>query len=85
MKQFRPYAVAIGQSESFVYDNWGMLLCVAGILGGVFAGTISDHVFGSRRGPVASILYAGLLLGTIGCWFLLGTSGIQVPLVELPR
>ncbi len=76
MKQFRPYAVAIGQGETFVYENWGMLLCVAGILGGVFAGTISDHVFGSRRGPVASILYGGLLLGTIGCWMLLGTSGI---------
>jgi OPA family glycerol-3-phosphate transporter-like MFS transporter len=76
MKQYRPYAVAIEQSDSFVYENWGMLLCIAGILGGVFAGTISDHVFGSRRGPVASILYAGLLIGAIGCYFLLGTPGV---------
>jgi len=76
MKQFRPYAVALDQSQSFVYENWGMLLCVAGILGGVFAGTISDHVFGSRRGPVASILYAGLLAGSIGCWLLLGDPGV---------
>lgn len=76
MKQFRPYAVAIGQGETFVYENWGMLLCVAGILGGVFAGTISDHVFGSRRGPVASILYAGLVVGALGCWALLGSAGV---------
>lgn len=76
MKQYRPYAVAIEQNDSFVYENWGMLLCIAGILGGVFAGTISDHVFGSRRGPVASILYAGLLAGAIGCYFLLGSPGV---------
>jgi OPA family glycerol-3-phosphate transporter-like MFS transporter len=70
MKQFRPYATALGHGQTFVYENWGMLLCVAGILGGVFAGTISDHVFGSRRGPVASILYAGLVVGSIGCWLM---------------
>jgi len=35
-----------------------MLLCAAGILSGVFAGVISDRVFQSRRGPVATILYA---------------------------
>lgn len=75
MKQFRPYAKAVGESDSFVYTSWGMLLCVAGILGGVFAGTISDHVFGSRRGPVASILYAGMLLAVITCWATLGTRG----------
>ena len=65
MKWFRSFAGAVGQKDSFVYQNWGMLLCVAGIFGGVFAGAISDHVFGSRRGPVASVLYGGLLLGAI--------------------
>ena len=49
----------------FVYENWGMLLCCAGILGGVFAGIISDRVFQSRRGPVAAILYGGMLVGAI--------------------
>jgi OPA family glycerol-3-phosphate transporter-like MFS transporter len=76
MKQFRPYAVAVEQADTAVYAQWGMLLCVAGILGGVFAGTVSDHVFGSRRGPVSSILYGGLLLGAIGCWLFLGTAGV---------
>ena len=73
MKQGRLYLGAIEGSGSFFYKNWGVVMCVAGILGGVFAGTISDHVFGSRRGPVSSVLYAGMLLGAIGASFLLGT------------
>ena len=67
MQWFRTYAnqtdVALGLKSSFVYDNWGLLLCCAGILGGVVAGTISDHVFQSRRGPVATLLY-GVMLGS---------------------
>ncbi|MCB9729119.1 MAG: MFS transporter [Deltaproteobacteria bacterium] len=49
--------------ESFVPHHWGMLLCCAGILGGTIAGIISDRVFQSRRGPVAGMLYAGMLAG----------------------
>ncbi len=60
----------------FVYDNWGMLLCVAGILGGVVAGVISDHVFGSRRGPVAALLYGLLLLGAIALSFVYTTPAV---------
>lgn len=73
MKQGRLYLGAIEGSDSFFYKNWGVVMCVAGILGGVFAGTISDHVFGSRRGPVSSVLYAGMLAGAVGASFLLGT------------
>lgn len=47
----------------FVYDHWGMLNCMAGISGGVLAGLISDRVFGSRRGPVAGVLYAVMVVG----------------------
>lgn len=69
MQWFRSYAKqtndVLGLKESFVYDNWGMLLCCAGIMGGVFAGVISDRVFQSRRGPVAGILYGGMLIGAI--------------------
>lgn len=71
MKQYRPFAKAIGADGSFVYQNWGMLLCVAGILGGVFAGFISDQVFQSRRGPVASVLYGGLLAGCLAAFLTL--------------
>jgi OPA family glycerol-3-phosphate transporter-like MFS transporter len=68
MQWYRTFAKqtddALGLADTFVYDNWGMLLCCAGILGGVFAGTISDHLFHSRRGPVAFVLYAIMLVGS---------------------
>ncbi len=51
--------------DGFVFENWGMLLCIAGICGGMFAGLISDRVFGSRRGPVAGVLYALMIGGAL--------------------
>ncbi len=69
MQWFRTFAkqtdVVLGLKSSFVYDNWGLLLCIAGITGGVLAGTISDHLFQSRRGPVAGFLYGIMLLGSL--------------------
>ncbi len=69
MQWFRTFAKQTNDvlhlKDSFVYDNWGMLLCCAGIMGGVFAGVISDRIFNSRRGPVATILYALMLVGAI--------------------
>ena len=62
----------------FIYEHWGMWLCVAGIMGGVIAGIISDKVFQSRRGPVAAILYAGVILGSIGLFFV-----YELPVLEL--
>ncbi len=59
--------------DDFIFQNWGMINCSAGILAGIFAGIISDYVFKSRRGPVAAILYAGLLLGVIVLAFAIGT------------
>ena len=52
-------------SDFFVNNNWGLLLMLAGVLGGIFAGVISDKVFGSRRGPVAALLYGLMLIFTI--------------------
>ena len=54
---------ALGGKDAFVNENWGLVLCCAGILGGVFAGVISDHLFQSRRGPVAAVLYGLMLAG----------------------
>ena len=76
MQWYRTYAKGIGQTESFVYENWGMLLCCAGIMGGVFAGTISDHVFSSRRGPVAAVLYGLMLISAIVLVFLIGSPAL---------
>ena len=67
---------ALFHYDGFVMKNWGLLLCCAGILGGVFAGTISDHVFKSRRGPVAAVLYGMMLLGGIALCFTYQTSAV---------
>jgi OPA family glycerol-3-phosphate transporter-like MFS transporter len=47
-----------GHAGSYIYKHWGMTICIAGILGGVVAGTVSDRLFHSRRGPSAAMLYA---------------------------
>jgi len=65
---------ALGLLNGFVNKNWGMLLCVAGILGGVVAGVVSDRVFQSRRGPVAGILYGVMIAGSIVLVFVYDTS-----------
>lgn len=57
------FAKQTGIMATFVPKNWGLLLCCAGIMGGVFAGTISDKVFGSRRGPVTAVLYGIMVIG----------------------
>lgn len=52
-------------ATEFVHDHWGVLNCMAGIAGGVIAGLISDRAFGSRRGPVAGVLYAVMVVGSL--------------------
>jgi OPA family glycerol-3-phosphate transporter-like MFS transporter len=75
--QFYPfYAADTGTQGHFVASNWGLMLCIAGILGGMFAGVISDRVFHSRRGPVSAVLYGGMMLGSIAMYFALGTAAI---------
>lgn len=67
MQWYIIFAKQTGQMSQFIAANWGLANCCAGILGGVFAGTISDKIFQSRRGPVSSILYAIMFLGAIVC------------------
>jgi len=74
MQWYPVFAKETGIGKQFVAMNWGMLLCCAGIFGGMTAGVISDHVFQSRRGPVSSILYGGLLAG----------GGIMIMTLETP-
>jgi OPA family glycerol-3-phosphate transporter-like MFS transporter len=56
------FGKGLGLSGTFVFENWGMVSCVAGITGGMFAGALSDHLFQSRRSPVSAVLY-GIMLG----------------------
>lgn len=61
-------------SWEFWLNNWGLLLMIAGASGGMLAGWMSDHLFGSRRAPVAGILYSALLLAVIGMVFALDNT-----------
>lgn len=60
----------------FVANNWGMMQCLAGILGGVVAGIVSDRLFHSRRGPVAAILYGVTVGGSVAMILALTTAPI---------
>jgi OPA family glycerol-3-phosphate transporter-like MFS transporter len=52
-------------NTAFMVANWGLLLMLAGVFGGMFAGTISDRVFKSRRGPVAAIFYGAMFFAVL--------------------
>lgn len=71
MSWYPKFSKAVGIGDDFVAANWGMLLCVFGIIGGMFAGVISDRFFQSRRGPVVSVLYSGLTIGAVAMTFLI--------------
>ena len=49
-------------TAGFASDHWGVLTCCAGITSGVVGGIISDRVFGSRRGPVATVFYGAVIV-----------------------
>ena len=48
----------------YTNDHWGLMLMIAGITGGMFAGFVSDKIFHSRRAPAAGFLY-GLAFAAI--------------------
>ncbi|MBW2732908.1 MAG: MFS transporter, partial [Deltaproteobacteria bacterium] len=60
------YAKDVGVNKTdLFFVNWGLVLMVAGISGGFFAGFLSDKFFNSRRGPSAFFLYAGMFIGFV--------------------
>ncbi len=60
---------ALAADWNFWLNNWGLMLMLAGASGGMVAGWMSDKFFGSRRAPVAGILYTMLLLSVVGMYF----------------
>ncbi|HSR96498.1 MAG TPA: MFS transporter [Kofleriaceae bacterium] len=66
------FAKGVGAGGLYINAHWGMVSCIAGITGGMFAGVISDHIFHSRRPPVSTVLYAIMLLGAVAMLPLLG-------------
>lgn len=71
MSWYPKFAESVSISDDFVSKNWGLLLCCFGIVGGMMAGVISDKLFHSRRGPVASVLYGGITIGAFAMYALL--------------
>jgi OPA family glycerol-3-phosphate transporter-like MFS transporter len=72
-------------SSFFITENWGLVLFIAGATGGMTAGWLSDKMFGSRRGPVAALLYALMLAATVVMIFSLNSMwvlGICVILIS---
>ncbi len=59
------FGKGLGLGDTFVFENWGLVSCIAGITGGMFAGAISDHMFQSRRSPVSAVLYGIMVIGAI--------------------
>jgi OPA family glycerol-3-phosphate transporter-like MFS transporter len=81
MHWFRIYAneqIVAGSSAAwkFTMENWGLILMVAGIIGGNVAGIVSDKLFQSRRGPSAGFLYGILTLCIGGMFFSLNNGWI---------
>jgi OPA family glycerol-3-phosphate transporter-like MFS transporter len=51
--------------ETWITDNWGLSLLIAGFTGALLTGWCSDRFFQSRRAPMAAILYIVMLLSTL--------------------
>jgi MFS transporter, OPA family, glycerol-3-phosphate transporter len=75
LKWYRTFAGAVHLTGTFVYAHWGMVSCICGITGGIFAGVVSDHLFKSRRPPVSTVLFALLLGGSVAIFPLLQAPG----------
>jgi OPA family glycerol-3-phosphate transporter-like MFS transporter len=70
------FAKQTGSANEFVNRHWGMMLCIAGITGGMLSGIVSDQLFQSRRGPSVVLLYVIMLAASIVCAFLLGSPAL---------
>lgn len=55
----------IGREGQWFASHWGLLLCLAGIFGAFFVGTISDKLFQSRRGPSVAFMYFGMFIAIL--------------------
>jgi OPA family glycerol-3-phosphate transporter-like MFS transporter len=63
MQWYTIFAKQVPQpGAEFFAHNWGLLLCMFGIIGGFAGGLISDKFFQSRRGPPAALFCAFMLM-----------------------
>lgn len=84
LKTYKPFAEDTGRAATdFVQQHWGILNCMAGILGGVVAGMVSDRLFQSRRGPVSAVLYSMMVVGAVLMFFTMGSSAVGWVLIGM--
>ena len=63
MQWYTVFAKQVPQlGAEWIGQNWGLLLCMFGIVGGFAGGLISDKFFQSRRGPPAALFSAFMLM-----------------------
>jgi MFS transporter, OPA family, glycerol-3-phosphate transporter len=73
------FGADMGYDTGFIIlKHWGFWLMLAGVFGGMFAGWLSDHIFGSRRGPVAALLYALMAICVLAMWPLVSATNKSV-------
>jgi OPA family glycerol-3-phosphate transporter-like MFS transporter len=78
------FAAEVKQTGAeFILKNWGLLLCLFGIIGGFAGGLISDKYYQSRRGPPTFILCGFMFLMTILMAVYLFSSPLVVGLAAL--
>ncbi|RME73245.1 MAG: MFS transporter [Planctomycetota bacterium] len=75
---------ALVLGNHFMIRNWGLILFAAGVLGGGFAGLVSDKLFQSRRAPAAGGLYLGLVVAVFAMIFCLGGTLPEVGWISTP-
>ncbi len=63
---------------SFFLDNWGLLLCIFGIIGSFLGGMISDNYFQSRRSPPVVFLNIFMFIMAGIMFFFLTSSPVIV-------
>jgi len=56
----------------FILENWGLLLCFFGIIGGFMGGLMSDKLFHSRRGP--PVVFLGLFMTAMALMMLISLN-----------
>jgi OPA family glycerol-3-phosphate transporter-like MFS transporter len=72
MHWFPIFAKETGVAQtSFVNQHWGLMLLIAGVLGGFATGWASDRFFQSRRAPMSAVCYALMLLAALMMCFTL--------------
>lgn len=63
MQYYPKFAEGVGFKHDFWFSsNWGLVLLVAGFIGANATGWVSDKVFGSRRGPMAFLIYVAMMI-----------------------